>query len=265
MHMVHWNTKYQNFNEATNKPDGLLVFSVLFHASVRENPLLDPIIDYLPNIIEFGSKVDLGEEDEFALISLLPSLYQTFYRYKGSLTTPPCTESVTWLVVAGLESIGYSQLFEFSKLDNRENRLIGNTNRNLQDLNSRRVEVSSNKHCFRRHDRGGKKWKIKKGAQDDEPPQSTDSVSDQSNSSSDSVTDQPNTSDPVTQEPYPSIDQDTEDSPTMTIDNEPSLSYPSFSLPSFSLPSFKLPTFRFPTFRFPEFSFDFSDSLFSWI
>ena len=148
MHLVHWNTKYDSFSEASAKSDGLLVFSVLFHADVHENPLLDPIIDLLPEIEKFESKVHLEERD-FALNSLLPVSYQTFYRYKGSLTTPPCHESVTWLVVAELEDIGYSQLFEFAKLDNRENRIIGNTNRLLQNLNGRQVEASSNQHCFR--------------------------------------------------------------------------------------------------------------------
>lgn len=98
MHLVHWNTKYENFKEAGTKSDGLVVLAVLFHADVNENPLLNPLVDRLVDIIEFGSTVDL-ENDYFTLFSLLPPSYQVFYKYKGSLTTPPCSEVVTWLVV----------------------------------------------------------------------------------------------------------------------------------------------------------------------
>lgn len=85
--------------------------------------------------------------------SLLPPTYKTFYTYKGSLTTPPCSEIVTWAIVSQVQRIGYGQLYEFSKLDNRENRglgknrKIGNTNRSLQPLNGRVLQASSNKHC----------------------------------------------------------------------------------------------------------------------
>jgi len=34
----------------------------------------------------------------FALKTLLPSKVNDFARYPGSLTTPPCNESVTWTV-----------------------------------------------------------------------------------------------------------------------------------------------------------------------
>lgn len=148
MHLVHWNVKYGSFNDAADKDDGLLVFAVLFQAGLRENDLLNPIVDNLVEVSKFGSKVGL-DDSTFTLSSLLPPSYQTFYRYRGSLTTPPCTESVNWLLVAELENIGYSQLLEFAKLDNQENRALGNTNRELQPLNGRLVEASSNRHCFR--------------------------------------------------------------------------------------------------------------------
>lgn len=99
MHLVHWNVKYGSFEKAAGQSDGLLVFGALFHAGVKENQLLDPIVDHLDDIHTFNAKVNI-DDLHFTLASLLPSSYQTFYRYKGSLTTPPCSESVNWLLVS---------------------------------------------------------------------------------------------------------------------------------------------------------------------
>ena len=148
MHLVHWNTKYGFMAEAAKHADGLAVLAVLFAPNIDENSKMSPIVDYLRDIIEYDSKVEI--EETFTLRSLLPSSYQPFYRYKGSLTTPPCSQVVTWIVVTQVQKIGYAQLNEFTKLDNRENRLVGNTNRKLQPLNGRIVEVSSDRHCKRR-------------------------------------------------------------------------------------------------------------------
>lgn len=145
MHLVHWNTKYSSMAEAATKPDGLAVMAILFSPNIKENRLISPIIDYLDDIIPFGSEVLMHEH--FTLRSLLPYTFQTFYRYQGSLTTPPCSQSVTWIVVTQVQRIGYSQLNEFTLLDNIENSVVGDTNRALQPLNDRVVEVSSDSHC----------------------------------------------------------------------------------------------------------------------
>ncbi len=71
-------------------------------------------------------------------LTLLPE-QTTTYRYSGSLTTPPCTESVNWLVMTEPVAIAPTQLSEYKKL-------LNNNNRPLQRLNSRTVQldISSN-------------------------------------------------------------------------------------------------------------------------
>lgn len=65
--------------------------------------------------------------------SLLPDKATT-YRYSGSLTTPPCTESVTWLVMTEPVKLPASQIAKYAQL-------LNHNNRPLQPLNHRRVQV----------------------------------------------------------------------------------------------------------------------------
>ena len=64
---------------------------------------------------------------------LLPETTTT-YRYSGSLTTPPCTESVSWLVMAEPVSLPAAQILQYEQLLNHNNRPI-------QSLNRRRVQM----------------------------------------------------------------------------------------------------------------------------
>jgi carbonic anhydrase len=54
------------------------------------------------------------------------------YRYNGSLTTPPCTEGVLWLVVKAVGSVSKEQVANFV-------RIIGEDARGPQPLNGRQV------------------------------------------------------------------------------------------------------------------------------
>ncbi|MEM6450598.1 MAG: carbonic anhydrase family protein [Cyanobacteria bacterium P01_D01_bin.105] len=65
--------------------------------------------------------------------NLLPS-QATTYRYTGSLTTPPCSESVTWLVMTDPVELPSAVL-------KRYRQLLNNNNRPLQRLNNRTVQM----------------------------------------------------------------------------------------------------------------------------
>ena len=55
-----------------------------------------------------------------------------YYRYSGSLTTPPCTENVRWFVMKSIHTVSAKQRDQFVEL-------IGEDARGLQPLNSRVV------------------------------------------------------------------------------------------------------------------------------
>ena len=68
--------------------------------------------------------------------NLLPENVDRYYRYQGSLTTPPCSEIVTWLIL--------KQPVEISKLQiDRFLEIIGNNARPVQPLNDRILSESN--------------------------------------------------------------------------------------------------------------------------
>ena len=69
-------------------------------------------------------------------LQLLPENSKQYYRYQGSLTTPPCSEIVTWLVLKQPISVSKSQLASFQKV-------IGNNARPVQALNKRPLRESN--------------------------------------------------------------------------------------------------------------------------
>ncbi|KAI8058061.1 alpha carbonic anhydrase [Syncephalis plumigaleata] len=85
MHLVH--------KSASNK---LLVVGVLFRVSNnRDNNWLAPIIQHLPK--GSGEKKTVSSLDLSALLKDVNN-FNEYWTYLGSLTVPPCTENVRWLV-----------------------------------------------------------------------------------------------------------------------------------------------------------------------
>jgi carbonic anhydrase len=57
-----------------------------------------------------------------------------FYRYDGSLTTPPCTPDILWSVMQTPVEMSAGQIAEFTSI------MVGN-NRPVQDLNARDLQL----------------------------------------------------------------------------------------------------------------------------
>lgn len=73
---------------------------------------------------------DLIEHDKFELLT-----------YKGSLTTPNCTENVQWMLSSRPLSISSFELDELRKLKDERGIVINRNNRPLQRLNSRKIVI----------------------------------------------------------------------------------------------------------------------------
>ncbi|XP_021112250.1 carbonic anhydrase 5A, mitochondrial isoform X4 [Heterocephalus glaber] len=94
LHLVHWNpSRYPSYREAVLGEKGLAVIAVFLQLGA---PLqaLQQLADVLPEIKHKDAQVALGPFDPSCL---LPAC-RDYWTYAGSLTTPPLSESVTWIV-----------------------------------------------------------------------------------------------------------------------------------------------------------------------
>ncbi|KAM4833367.1 carbonic anhydrase 7 isoform 1-T1 [Thomomys bottae] len=112
LHLVHWNAKkYSTFGEAASAPDGLAVVGVFLETG-DEHPSMNRLTDALYMVRFKGTKAQFSC---FNPKSLLPVSRQ-FWTYPGSLTTPPLSESVTWIVLREPISISEKQMEKFRSL-----------------------------------------------------------------------------------------------------------------------------------------------------
>eukprot|EP00877_Chromochloris_zofingiensis_P013933 jgi/Chrzof1/8794/Cz03g24230.t1 len=95
-------------------PDGCtVVIGIMFELSddlVAENAFLKPILDEMP--MREGVTTTLSAGTTLDFTALIPSNH-SYVSYEGSLTTPPCTEGVLWLLMLQSQKISTSQWIQF--------------------------------------------------------------------------------------------------------------------------------------------------------
>ncbi|PAA94217.1 hypothetical protein BOX15_Mlig016298g1 [Macrostomum lignano] len=108
LHLVHWNAKkYDKFEAAASQRDGLAVLGVMVEIGAP-NAELDKVMRQFDNIKTAGARTQLSEP--VCLNNLLPQDTSKYFTYPGSLTTPPCFESVCWILFASQITISREQL-----------------------------------------------------------------------------------------------------------------------------------------------------------
>uniref|UniRef100_A0A8C8RZK0 Carbonic anhydrase n=1 Tax=Pelusios castaneus TaxID=367368 RepID=A0A8C8RZK0_9SAUR len=142
LHIVHYNAdSYANVSEAKQQADGLAVLGIFLEVGDVANPAYDNILNHLKSIQYAGQKVSIPP---FDVHGLLPGQLGHYFRYNGSLTTPPCFESVLWTVFHQRAQISASQLerLQGGLYSNAENSLpvpLVDNYRAPQPLNQRKV------------------------------------------------------------------------------------------------------------------------------
>ncbi|GMQ49248.1 carbonic anhydrase [Vibrio sp. 10N] len=109
-----------------NQQGQLAVVAVMYKRGERESAQLENIVHTLP-----AKAQTITPEKTVQLNELLPRV-KDYYRYNGSLTTPPCSEGVRWLVLRDPQFIPQQQLKRLSKT-------MGDNARPTQALNARLI------------------------------------------------------------------------------------------------------------------------------
>jgi carbonic anhydrase len=108
-------------------PEHLLVVGVLFKEG-EPSPWLDALLADVP-----GQAGEHADKDARIDIGSVLAREGGYYHYEGSLTTPPYSESVTWLVLEQPRTASAEQIEAL-------NRIEGNNARHIQARNARSIE-----------------------------------------------------------------------------------------------------------------------------
>ena len=114
-HLVHKDAK-----------GNLAVVGIMFTEG-EANPFLEKVWQYMPT--EEGQK-DAPKEVTVNAIDLLPE-NKDYYRYEGSLTTPPCSEGVRWMIMKQPVTASAEQIKQFKAVMHHDD------NRPVQPINAR--------------------------------------------------------------------------------------------------------------------------------
>ncbi|XP_051577870.1 carbonic anhydrase 14 isoform X2 [Myxocyprinus asiaticus] len=143
LHIVHYNAEfYANMTEAKTQENGLAVLGVLIEAGEETNQAYGRILNYLDHIRYAGQQVAIPA---FDVRLLLPNDLGQYFRYNGSLTTPPCHQSVLWTIFNERVKISHLQLMKLetllfsSKAEAAEPTALQDNFRVTQPLNNRTV------------------------------------------------------------------------------------------------------------------------------
>lgn len=126
MHIVH---SYQK--EGMETPQ-YLVIGVMFKVG-EENSFLNSFLDAIP--VHEG-EVKESENKYLDASEMIPEQLGDFYNYRGSLTTPPFTEAVNWIVLKDVKEASDQQIDRIKSIE-------GDNARKVQILYDRIVEEVS--------------------------------------------------------------------------------------------------------------------------
>ncbi|XP_046548907.1 carbonic anhydrase 12-like [Haliotis rubra] len=158
MHLVMYSKNYTTFDNALTKRHGLSVLGFFFRVG-RTNTNYNQLLNYFDKI---EHSEDTHSIPTFPIMSLLPENRQGFYRYEGSLTTPPCSETVLWTLFTETVEVSEEQLEKFRHIKRthigERDQYVTDVFRPLQHRNSRVVTTNDPKAIYNDANRISSAW-----------------------------------------------------------------------------------------------------------
>lgn len=146
IHVVHYNSKYADLSEAASKPDGLAVLGAFIGVGLFENEDYEKILSALINVSHEETTTEIPG---FNVRPLLPHNLERFYRYNGSLTTPPCFQTVNWTMFNDTITVSRRQLAALEDTLKVKTQPLNKNFRPPQLLHGRRVLASFHEPIIR--------------------------------------------------------------------------------------------------------------------
>merc|ERR1719229_651708 len=147
IHFVHANSKIRNeaktAKELLSHTNGLAVFGVMFDFGAP-NKWIQDLLDEVHRVSSYEEAIKKQSNNftiRFPHMSgvLPPNAMRDYYTYKGSLTTPPCYQSVRWYVAAAHQTMSIDQFINISRI-------------HASTINNRPIQKTNNRPVWRSFD-----------------------------------------------------------------------------------------------------------------
>ncbi|CAJ0593590.1 unnamed protein product [Cylicocyclus nassatus] len=137
IHFVHILEGY-NATTALENPETIAVVAVFLQPATKGQPLTDLEKAFDSTNIRSTQSGSV----EYIPQGFLPRDTSTFFRYEGSLTTPPCTEGVIWTILAEPSYISEQQLDFLRSHISAERQELLHSWREVQPLHNRPIYLN---------------------------------------------------------------------------------------------------------------------------
>ncbi|CAN9498804.1 unnamed protein product [Ophioblennius macclurei] len=102
--------RYDSLEETVKSGGRITALAVLLETSSEDNMDLAAVIEGVNSVSRYGKNAEVLP---FALRGLLPNSTDKYFVYNGSLTAPPCSDTVEWIVFKNPAAISDQQLAVF--------------------------------------------------------------------------------------------------------------------------------------------------------